>query len=91
MMRVDTDEQRKTLGLRPDFWAGRDVGSGSLQQHSLNLRRLWKITVLIMALVSIAPLVVAISPAPVPSTMRMRPLASVSRAYAPPVIALRIS
>ena len=57
-MKADTDEPRRTLGLRPEFWGRREAGSASLQQHSLNLRRLWKMTVLIMALVSIAPLVV---------------------------------
>ena len=44
-------------GLRPEFWGARE-GSAASQQHALNLRRLWKTTVLIMALVSIAPLMV---------------------------------
>ena len=56
-MKTDAEEPRRTLGLRPAFWGGRE-GSEASQKHSLNLRRLWKTTVLIMTVVSLAPLVV---------------------------------
>jgi signal transduction histidine kinase len=51
------NETKRTLSLRPEFWGARE-GSAASQKHALNLRRLWKVTVLIMALVSIAPLAV---------------------------------
>jgi hypothetical protein len=50
-MRADETEPKRRLALRPEFWSRRDEGSGSLQKHSLNLRRLWKTTVLIMTVV----------------------------------------
>ena len=43
--------------LRPEFWVDRQVPSGS-HRDSLNLRRLWKLTVLIMSVVAIGPLLV---------------------------------
>jgi len=43
--------------LRPEFWVSRQVPSGN-DRHSLNLRRLWKLTVLIMSVVAIGPLLV---------------------------------
>jgi len=57
VIRPDGDEPKRTLGLRPEFWGSRE-GSAESQKHSLNLRRLWKTTVLIMTVVSITPLVV---------------------------------
>ena len=56
-MKTDAEEPRRTFGLRPAFWGDRE-GSEASQKHSLNLRRLWKTTVLIMTVVSLAPLVV---------------------------------
>ncbi len=50
-------EPQRAPGLRPEFWGRRD-GSISSEKHSLNLRRLWKITILIMTVVSLAPLIV---------------------------------
>ncbi len=43
--------------LRPEFWVDRQVPPGT-HRHSLNLRRLWKLTVLIMSVVAIGPLLV---------------------------------
>ena len=57
MMKAEGNEPKRSLSLRPEFWGARE-GSAASQKHALNLRRLWKVTVLIMALVSIAPLVV---------------------------------
>ena len=57
MTTPDGSEHRRLPGLRPEFW-GRREDDASSQQHSLNLRRLWKTTVLIMTVVSLAPLVV---------------------------------
>jgi signal transduction histidine kinase len=51
------DEQQRTPGLRPRFWSQTDEKASS-EKHSLNLRRLWKFTVFIMMVVSLAPLVV---------------------------------
>jgi len=51
-----TDAHRKP-GLQPDFWRSTG-GRTSSGKHSLNLRRLWQITVLIMTFVSLTPLVV---------------------------------
>jgi len=51
------DDPQRVSGLRPQFWGQRN-GSLSSEKHSLNLRRLWKTTVLIMTVVSLAPLVV---------------------------------
>jgi len=53
----DGSDQHRKLGLRPEFWGDKN-GEGSPQKHSLNLRRIWQITVLIMTVVSIAPLLV---------------------------------
>jgi two-component system NtrC family sensor kinase len=55
--RADAHEPKRRLALRPEFWGARE-GSAASQKHALNLRRLWKVTVVIMALVSVAPLVV---------------------------------
>jgi len=55
--RAANDVRRWTFGLRPDFWGQREGGAVP-RQHSLNMRRLWKITVLIMAVVSLGPLLV---------------------------------
>jgi signal transduction histidine kinase len=55
--RTEGDEQQRRWGLRPDFWDHRNDGASS-ERHSLNLRRLWKTTVLIMMIVALAPLVV---------------------------------
>ena len=57
MNKTKADDQHRTPGFRPQFWGQRD-GDPPSQKHSLNLRRLWKITVLIMTVVSIAPLMV---------------------------------
>jgi two-component system NtrC family sensor kinase len=51
------DDHQRIPWLRPQFWGKPDRGVPS-EKHSLNLRRLWKITVLIMTVVSLAPLVV---------------------------------
>jgi len=58
VIKTDGDEPRRGLRLRPEFWRRRDDASASVQKHSLNLRRLWKTTVLIMTVVSLAPLIV---------------------------------
>ena len=58
MIKADGDEPRRGLSLRPEFWGRGEGASASLQKHSLNLRRLWKTTVLIMTVVSLAPLIV---------------------------------
>jgi two-component system NtrC family sensor kinase len=42
---------------RPQFWDSGERGSGILA-HTINLRRLWKVTVLLMAVVSLTPLAV---------------------------------
>jgi len=54
---TNPEDQQRTPILRPQFWDRTDGGI-SAEKHSLNLRRLWKITVLIMTVVSLAPLVV---------------------------------
>ena len=51
------DGRRWVTGLRPQFW-GHQSGAAPAYEHSLNLRRLWKTTVLIMTVVSLAPLIV---------------------------------
>ncbi len=55
MKKLDQSDQRWKLGKRPTFW-GAPGGPDSPQQHSLNLRRLWQITVFIMTVVSLVPL-----------------------------------
>jgi signal transduction histidine kinase len=55
--RPEDPERGRISGLRPEFWSRREDDASS-QRHSLNLRRLWKTTVLIMTVVSLAPLVV---------------------------------
>jgi signal transduction histidine kinase len=55
--KAGTEDQPRTPRLRPQFWD--QPGGGHLREkHSLNLRRLWKTTILIMTVVSIAPLAV---------------------------------
>jgi signal transduction histidine kinase len=55
--RSDSDEQPRRFSLRPDFWGSPDDSEAS-EKHSLNLRRLWKTTVVVMTVVALAPLVV---------------------------------